>query len=175
MISSADIYVLVGLLTFGPGPWTFRELAQYLAVPVPLVQRSLGRAAEASLYMPEARRLQLPNLEEFLIHAARFVAPVQLGVVVAGVPAAWAAPPLSSLIVESGDELPPVWPWAHGRVRGQALQPLHASAPEAASRHPGFGEALAVVDSLRAGDLRVRSIAAGVIEDLLRGTGQAVG
>ncbi len=38
------------------------------------------------------------------------VAPVQLGGGggVAGVPAAWAAPPLSRLIVEAGDELPPV-------------------------------------------------------------------
>jgi len=168
MLASSDIYVLVGLSCVDSESWTYRSLAEYLRVPVSLVQRSLRRAAESGLYLPASRTVHRPNLGEFLVHAGRFVAPARLGAVVPGVPAAWAAPPLSSLIVESGDELPPVWPSANGRVRGQALEPLHAAAPAAASLHAELAELLAVVDSLRAGDLRVRTVAGRVVADMLR-------
>lgn len=172
MLTSSDIYVLAGLSCVDSEAWTYRSLAEYLRVPVPLVQRSLRRAAEAGLYLPSSRTVHRPNLEEFLVHASRFVAPARLGAVVPGVRAAWAAPPLSNLIVESGDELPPVWPSASGRERGQAIAPLHASAPEAAGFHAELAELLAAVDSLRAGDLRVRSAAGRVVAAILSGSSE---
>lgn len=43
------------------------------------------------------------------------------------------------------------------------LEPLHPSAPEAVQGWPQLGQILAILDSLRAGDLRVR----GVAEELL--------
>lgn len=168
MVSPADIYLLSGLVARDRQPWTYRELAKELAVPLPLVQRALKRASDAGLYQAEARDVHLPNFEEFLLHALRFVAPAQLGEVVPGVPAAWAAPPMSDLIRESGNELPPVWPTASGRVRGQALHPLHRAAIVASRQHPRLGELLAVIDSLRAGDVRVRGVASDVARDLLR-------
>lgn len=170
MLASSDIYILAGVSCVDGGPWTFRGLAEYLGIPVPLLQRSLRRAADASLYMPDARAVHRPNVEEFLIHAGRFVAPAQLGAVVPGVPAAWAAPPLVHRIVESGDALPPVWPSASGRVRGQAIEPLHGAAVEAARLHPDLGELLAIIDSLRAGDIRVRAVAGELLIDVLRGS-----
>ncbi len=106
-------------------------------------------------------------MEEFLLHGLRFLAPVKLGGVVSGVPAAWAALPVSRVICESGD-LPPVWPAAAGRVRGQALPPLHRAAVSAAEEMPQLGELLAIVDSLRAGDVRVRSVAADMLTQLVR-------
>ena len=83
-------------------------------------------------------------------------------------PAAWAAPPVSRTIRESGD-LPPVWPSAEGRVRGQALAPLHKSAASAVNEFPRLGELLAIVDSLRAEDPRVRSVAARMLGEFLDG------
>jgi len=168
VVNPADIYVLVGLSAFDRPTWTYRELGNQLDVPVPLVQRALKRSSDAGLYEPTAKRVHLANFEEFLVHAVRFVAPARLGEVVPGVPAAWGAPPMSSLIVESADALPPVWPLPSGRVRGQALRPLHESAVLAALQHPELAELLAVVDSLRAGDVRVRAVAADVARDLLR-------
>jgi hypothetical protein len=160
-------YVLCGLLAIDDDPWTYRLLAEWLGLPHPLVQRALHRAEEVELYSSDSRSVHYPNLEEFLLHGVRFVAPAKLGVVVSGVPAAWAAPPVSRVIRESGD-LPPVWPSAHGRVRGQALAPLHDAAVRASEELPQLGELLAIVDSLRAGDVRVRSVAADMLVHKIR-------
>ena len=167
MLQPSDIYVLCGLLAADDDAWTYRELARKLGLPHPLVQRALQRAEEAELYSSERRQVHRSNMEEFLRHGLRFLAPVKLGGVVPGVPAAWAAPPVSRVIRESGD-LPPVWPAADGRVRGQALPPLHKAAVKAAEETPQLGELLAIVDSLRAGDIRVRSVAAEMLTQLMR-------
>lgn len=167
MVKPSDLYVLGGLLA-GDGDWTYRSLAERLAVPHPVVQRALGRAQAADLYLPERREIHRPHFEEFTVHALRFVAPLQLGAVVSGVPAAWAADPMAKRIRSSGGDPPPVWPHALGRVRGQALEPLHPGAPDAVENWPELGEVLAILDSLRAGDVRVRAVAAGLLVERLR-------
>lgn len=168
VLQPSDIYVLCGLAAVGEESWTYRDLAKRLGVPHALVQRALRRAEEAGLYSRESRGVHRPNLEEFLLHGLRFVAPAKLGLVVPGMPAAWAAPPVSRRIRESGD-LPPVWPAAEGRVRGQALAPLHEAAVSAVDGFPRLGELLAIVDSLRTGDPRVRSVAAKMLVEFFSG------
>jgi hypothetical protein len=158
MVKDSDVYVLSGLLVHD-GAWTYRSLAERLRVPHAVVQRALSRTEDAGLYSASRRRVHLPHFEEFATHALRFVAPAQLGALVRGVPAAWAAPPMSGAISSSGKEPPPVWPYAHGRVRGQAVEPLHRAAPEAIEAWPDLGEILALLDSLRVGDARVRNVA----------------
>jgi hypothetical protein len=167
MVSPSDIYILAGLASQNSPEWTFRAVAERLDVAVPLVQRALERAAGAALYDPTSRRVHRANFDDFLRHAVRFVAPAQLGPVVPGVSAAWAAPPMSRLIHESGDAVPPVWPSAEGRVRGRALEPLHKSAVKAAERELELAELLSVIDSLRAGDVRIRSVAADQLRPML--------
>jgi hypothetical protein len=164
-MKGSDVFVLSGLLAH-VGDWTYRSLASDLRVPHPVVQRALARAEAAGLYGPERREVHLPHFEEFAVHALRFVAPAELGAVVPGVPAAWAAEPVASAIRSSGEDLPPVWPSALGGVRGQALEPLHLAAPDAVEQWSDLAEWLAVLDSLRAGDPRVRQVA----EELLYGT-----
>jgi hypothetical protein len=167
MIKKPDIYVLGGLLAHR-GDWTYRSLADRLYVPHPVVQRALARGQDADLYLSERREVHVPHFEEFAIHALRFVAPAQLGRLVPGVPAAWAAEPMAGAIRSSGEEPPPVWPYAQGQVRGQAIEPLHLAAPEAVEDWPELGEILALLDSLRAGDARVRRVAEDVLADALR-------
>lgn len=167
MIKKSDIYVLAGLLA-QDSDWSYRSLADRLHVPHPVVQRALARARDTDLYSPERREVHVPHFEEFAIHALRFVAPAQLGALVPGVPAAWAAEPMAGAIHSSGEEPPPVWPFAQGRVRGQAIEPLHSAAPEAVEGWPELGEILAFLDSLRAGDVRVRRVAGDLLMSLLR-------
>ena len=167
MVKESDIYVLSGLLAH-EGDWSYRSLAVRLRTPHPVVQRALSRAQDADLYSAEQRKVHLPHFEEFAIHALRFVAPAHLGGLMPGVPAAWAAEPMASAIRSSGEEPPPVWPYASGRVRGQAIEPLHPAAPEAVEDWPELGEILALLDSLRAGDLRVRCVAEDLLMSLLR-------
>lgn len=78
------------------------------------------------------------------------------------------------MIRSSSDEPPPVWPYAQGDVRGQAIEPLHRAAPEAAAGWPELGEMLSLLDSLRAGDARVRNVAGELFFERLRGSGAGV-
>jgi hypothetical protein len=166
MVKGSDVYVLSGLLAHD-GAWSYRSLAERLHVPHPVVQRALERAKGADLYSGVGREVHLPHFEEFALHALRFVAPAQLGALVPGVPAAWAAEPMAGAIHSSGEEPPPVWPYARGRVRGQAIEPLHPAAPEAVEGWLELGEILALLDSLRAGDSRVRRVAKDLLMGLL--------
>lgn len=167
MVKDADIYSLAGILVQSE-PWSYRSLAERLRVPHPVVQRALARAKAADLYSPDRREVHRAHFGEFAIHALRFVAPAQLGPLVPGVPAAWAAEPMAAAIRSSGEEPPPVWPFAQGRVRGQSIEPLHRAAPEAIANWPALGELLSLLDSLRAGDARVRGVAADLLSERLR-------
>lgn len=174
MIKDSDFYVLAALLS-QDRQWSYRSLAERLRVPHPVVQRALERARGAGLYSADRREVHLPHFEEFALHALRFVAPVRLGALVPGVPAAWAAEPMSGAIRSSGDEPPPVWPYPRGQVRGQAVEPLHPAAPDAVGEWPELGEILAQLDSLRAGDARVRSVAGEFLSGVLRDRAERMG
>jgi len=68
------------------------------------------------------------------------------------------ASPLSETIADAGD-LPPVWPYADGKVRGYSFAPLHKNVPQAALEDERLYELLALVDALRGGRARERQIA----------------
>ena len=59
---------------------------------------------------------------------------------------------MASAIRSSGDEPPPVWPFARGRFGGKGVEPLYSAAPEAAEEWSELDEVLALPDSLKAGD-----------------------
>ena len=168
MIDSRDIYVLAGSVASEAAAPSLRQLAAGLHVDHTLVHRSLKRVEQAGLYSSSSQRVNIPAFEELVVHAARFIAPAPLGALVAGVPAAWAAEPVASHIRQAGEDPPPVWPSADGSVRGQALEPLHPAAPAAAAEHPRLSELLAVIDSIRVEDLRVRKVAAKLFHDQLK-------
>lgn len=167
MNRDSDVYVLSGLLARN-GAWSYRSLAERLRVPHTVVQRALERAKGSGLYSVDRREVHLPHFEEFALHALRFVAPARLGALTPGVPAAWAAEPMAGAIRSSGDEPPPVWPYAQGRVRGRAIEPLHSAVPEASEDWQGLSEILALLDSLRAGDARIRRVAGDLLSGRLR-------
>jgi hypothetical protein len=170
MIGPTDIYVLAGALAADGQTWTLRELAEKLHVDHTLVYRSLKRAEAAGLYSASSKQVNRPNFEELMTHAGRFIAPARLGGLTRGVPAAWAAEPISTLVRQSEQEPPPVWPHALGLVRGQALEPLHPASVEASQETPTLASLLSIIDSLRAGDVRVRKVAAAELHDALEQT-----
>jgi hypothetical protein len=173
VVKDADIYVLAGLLGQGQGQgqeqeWTYRSLAEDLQVPHSVVQRALERAGSADLYLAERREVHLPHFEEFAHHGLRFVFPARLGPLVPGALAAWAIEPMAGAIRSSAEEPPPVWPHVGGQVRGQEVQPLHPAAPGAVEGWPELGRWLSLLDCLRAGDARVRSVAGDLLSSKLR-------
>ena len=163
MLKPQDVLVLLKLAVT-PGEWSYPEIAAALGMSASEVHAAVKRAGESGLLSPASRRPNRKALLEFLVHGLRYVYPAKHGGVTRGTPTAHAAPPLKALIV--GDhELPPVWPDPMGEIRGAELRPLYRSAPAAARRDPALYELLALVDAIRSGRARERSLAA----DQLRG------
>jgi hypothetical protein len=65
---------------------------------------------------------------------------------------------LSRILIRA-DEAPPVWPDAHGEVRGYEFSPLYKSVPFAARRDARLYELLALVDAIRGGAMQEREAA----------------
>jgi hypothetical protein len=168
VLGPTDIYVLAGALSDDRDALTLRELAGRLHVDHTLVHRALKRAGAAGLYAASSKQVNRANFEELMTHAVRFIAPARLGELTRGVPAAWAAEPISRIIHQPRQEPPPVWPDARGAVRGQALEPLHPAAVQASQEEPALAGLLSIIDSLRAGDVRVRTVAAQALQEKLK-------
>ncbi len=157
MIKGQDILVLLKLLKESDA-WTVRSLGASVGLDPAGVHRALRRLEDARLLDADGRRVNRANAQEFLVHSVKYLFPVRQGGPSRGVPTAWAAPPLESELAPT-DEPPPVWPDPRGKVRGIALEPLHASVPKLAQRDPELAEQLALIDAIRLGDGRIRSLA----------------
>ena len=167
-LKAQDLYLLLALAAVRGEKKTFPELSALTGLSMSEVHAALKRAEQARLLAFVDRQPQIvtPSFKEFLLHGARYAFPAERGAVVGGVPTAYAAAPLSSLIAPSADP-PPVWPYAEGSTRGSALIPLYPSAPAAALRNPFLYENLALFDALRIGSARERNLAAELFESRL--------
>lgn len=152
MLRGQDILVLVRLLDL-PESATLQRIADSLTVDVASVHRSLKRLAEVQLVF--GRNVAIAQADEFLFHGLRYVFPARFKGESRGIETGWAAPPLSNVLTPTNSP-PPVWPHPSGKVRGIALEPLHASAPAAALKDQKLYERFALVDALRLPDARVR-------------------
>lgn len=157
MLNGNDVMVLIRLAARN-GPWTFRALGEELAMDPAALHRSVGRLREAKL-LDEDRLVNRSNVEEFLVHALRFLIPGRLGPEARGVPTAWGAKPLRDHIAtDSGPS--PVWPDPAGRSRGPSVDPISEHAARITRDDPKLGEWLGLVDALRVGRARERKLAA---------------
>jgi hypothetical protein len=158
--------VILLKLTVASGGWTYPSLAESLGMSASAVHSGIVRAKHSGLYDENRRAPNRRALAEFLVHGLRYVFPAKRGPLTRGLPTAHAAAPLKDKIVADG-EPPPVWPDAEGTVRGQGLEPLYPSVPTAARRDPALYELLALVDAIRSGRARERSLAITELESRL--------
>jgi hypothetical protein len=98
------------------------------------------------------------NLNNFILHGMKFVFPAKPGAMTRGIPTAFAAPMLKSLLV-SGGEYIYVWPFADGREIGQSVAPLFRSVPEAVQKDERLYEYLSLIDAIRLGNQREAGLA----------------
>jgi hypothetical protein len=161
-----DVVVLLKLLVSSGRVLPFAALAEQLAMSASEVHASVGRATAARLVNVASDHLQVTKaaLKEFLLHGAKYAFPATFGAVTRGVPTAYAAPPLVTLVSQP-DELPPVWPDPSGERRGMALYPLYPTVPRATRADPALYECLALFDALRGGSARERQIASQLLSD----------
>ena len=172
ILKPQDVVVLLKLVALGDRGWTFQGLAVELSISQSEVHAAVRRAVAARLMTEASSGAGRPvraALLEFLVHGVKYAFAPKRGELTRGVPTGYAAPPLDQSIAGSS-EPPPVWPYAEGKVRGYAFAPLYRTVPEAALRDPALYELLALVDAIRDGRARERSLARQGLEKRLGGT-----
>ncbi len=160
VLKPQDLYVVLKIVASQADRAPYVQLATELVMS-PSEVHACVRRAEGSRLLHGPQRKNRPNfaaLEEFLVHGLKYVFPPERGEVTRGVPTSYAAEPLRSMI-KQGDDLVPVWPYAEGKQRGIAFEPLYKTAPIAALRDSCFYEYLALADALRDGRARERKAA----------------
>jgi len=166
-----DVAVVLKLCRYGSRRPPYSHIALDLLMSPSEVHAAVKRA-RASHLLHGSELGEQPNvsaLEEFLLHGLKYAFPAERGEPTRGVPTSYAAEPLRKMIA-CGDELPPVWPYVKGSVRGVAFKPLYKLAPAAALRDPVLYEYLALADALRNGRARERQLAEDLILKRLRST-----
>lgn len=159
-IRPQDLVILLKIATKGNDNWYMKDLAKDLEISASEISESLNRSAISGLIAADKRRLMKGALFEFLQYGLRYVFPQRPGSIVRGMATAHSAPPLNKVIQHSE---PYVWPWAKGDARGQSIEPLYPSVPEACQKDHHLYELLVLTDALRIGSTRERNLA---IEEL---------
>jgi len=160
-----DIVVALKLALGGALP-SYADLGEELGMSASEVHAAVRRLGEARLLDPETKEVRREALRNFLVHGVPYAFPARAKEVTRGVPTAWAAPVLSEKF-SAADQIQPVWPDPDGRVQGAAVKPLYSSVPHAAQRDPALYDLLALVDAIRLGRARERSLAEKEISERL--------
>lgn len=170
-IKSQDVLVLLKLIAQGSESWTYNGLATELDLSPSQVHAAVRRAIESGLaHETDGRvRVNVRNLEEFLVHALRYLSIPERGPKSRGMATLTSAPPFATLFVD--DNEPIVWPDPSGDVRGESLVPLYKSAPSAARRDRELYELLVIADALRAGRAREKKAAIKELKERLKNYG----
>lgn len=165
-----DLLVLLKVAAHPPQRWTYAGLGEALSMSASEVHASVKRAVASGLAVEAARgnwSPVRPNLLEFMVHGVRYIWPATPGPVKRGVPTAFGAEPLTSHLTAAPGEAP-VWAHPTGSAKGPTLSPLYRTAPLAALVDPALHRLLALLDALRVGRARERSLAASLLEAELK-------
>jgi hypothetical protein len=80
------------------------------------------------------------------------------------VPTAFGTAPLDARITAAPGEAP-VWAHAQGSAKGPSLSPIYRTAADAALADPALHRMLALLDALRSGRARERTLAASLLKE----------
>ncbi len=162
-----DVVILLKIVCVSDDVWRQKDIANDLSMSQSEVSEALNRSATSGLVEKNKQKVQRKALQEFLLHGLKYVFPAQPGPVVRGMPTAHSAAPLSELLHSERDVY--VWPYSQGRLRGQAVEPLYPTVPQAADKDERLHRFLALTDALRVGNARGRKLAAEKLKEVLSG------
>jgi len=147
-------------------PYSVRSLGSSLGISKTEVSASLNRSIDSALAVKSRGRIKpnRRNLFEFVVHGLKYAFPVKPGAPQRGIPTAFAAPMLQGELISAGEDIY-VWPYAKGKERGLAIEPLFKSVPEAALKDERLYEHLALVDAVRLGNQRESNLAKDKLEE----------
>jgi hypothetical protein len=166
-----DILVLLKAATHPGRRWTYAGLGEALSMSASEVHASVRRSALCGLVVVRGKgdwSPLLPAMLEFAEHGIRYVWPSATGATKRGIPTSFGAAPLNAHINSAPGEAP-VWPHPQGSAKGPSLSPIYKSAPAAALADPALHRCLALLDALRSGRVRERTIAMQLLREELSG------
>lgn len=147
--------------------YSLRSLSASLGLSKSEVSNALARCRDAGLLtsdyqtsLPKVNRRELLKITE---HALKYFFPVKPGAIVRGIATGFAAPALSKSLKSAG-ELIYVWPDPQGNERGQAIEPLYKTIPEAIKKDRTLYHYLALVDAIRVGGPRESGVAVNLLK-----------
>lgn len=152
-----DIVVLLKMIALKDESWTSARLAAELKISASEISGALERCRIAKLVDNTKRKVNVLALEDFLVHGLKYVYPPQPGAIVRGVATSFSAEPIKSKIRQGSDSF--VWPYKYGCDRGQSVEPLYRTVPEACLEDNSLYELLVIADTLRMGRVRETEIA----------------
>ena len=145
------------------------KLAEQLGLHQSQVSSSIKLLLERKLFWGSIRKLD-PNFQgwEELLPMLKYIYPTQTGGITIGMPTSFGAAPLNS-IMQSGDDLIPVWACGHCKTKGLRVEPLYPKIPDALVQFPdiNFYELLTLVDALRIGTSRDQGYAKKLLHEKL--------
>lgn len=156
----------IALRLVADGAATYERLEADLGSSRSQVHAAIKRLRLAGLLRPDSMDVNRHQLLEFVLFGAKYAFPVRPGLVVRGVPTAHSAPALAEHI-DAVDQL--VWPSAHGDMIGASIEPLYPRAPELPTRAPRTYRLLTLVDAVRVGRARERTLARHMLEVAITG------
>ena len=157
-----DVVILLKKTTPAGMAMTGKQLADSLGISQSEVSESLERSRVSGLLDDATKRVNTQALKDFLIYGLKYVFPVVPTGIVRGMPTGISASPIKERIPSGGESY--VWPSAKGTLRGQAVQPLYSSVPEAADRDASLYALLVAADTLRLGRIREKEMAKDYLE-----------
>lgn len=168
MMRGQDIVIAIKLWVNPGEDWTYEALATSLNLSTSVCHASLTRLRRVGLVVPARFKANAVPLLECLVHAVKYFFPAEPGRLTRGIPTSYGASPLRKHLLTS-DAPPPVWPHSSGPAQGQELEPLHKCVPRAVATDDQLREALALVDAIRSGRARERSLAIQFLEKRMQG------
>lgn len=161
MLKPIDLLVGLKILT-AKQERTQMSIAAELCLSSSQVNSAIKQLLESNLFvLRQGKPYPIYRaMSEFILSGIPYSFPAKMGELTVGVPTAYAAEPLKHEVSLGSDPIP-VWPYAQGKNRGVAIEPLHKNVPKALSLYPDpdLQEILVLIDALRIGRAREKKIA----------------
>ncbi|MBS1959127.1 MAG: hypothetical protein JST80_06645 [Bdellovibrionales bacterium] len=127
--------------------WKQTDIARETLISPSEIAYSLERLKRHDLITEDKKKVNRAALNEFLVHALKYIFPGKKGAPARGVPTASAY--VFAEKIRTPAEFLLVWPHSEGRSRGVSLEPIYKTVPEIAVNDMELYTLLCLADILR--------------------------
>jgi len=158
-----DIAILLKLIAIKEAQVGLLSLANSLSISTSEISESLNRSHYAGL-LDDRTKVKRQNLMDFLQYGITYVFPQHPGTLVRGIATAHSHPYIKKQLLSKENYV-----WAHmdGDMIGLAIEPLYKKQTEAVLKDEVFYKLLALVDILRVGRNREKTLAINHLKEMM--------